>query len=505
MKVDYLDCLAKAGKLLNSTGNRLIKINTVLTMLIERAAIRNPVLMIRDKVTGRLNIELAPEMTEDERNDLNKSFGDYISRFPYRFAYELILSPDEAENIPFLQPERAGADESVFISRPIMGQDKNISLGLMIAFIKLGDDVKEKIKLLNVIADMLGFYLDMQDFNVEESYEPPHLGTPMPLDGVIGASPAMLRIGELVKKVSLSRASVFIRGESGVGKELIAKAIHKYSLRSRAPFVGVNCAALPDTLLESELFGHEKGAFTGALSAKKGRFELANGGTLFLDEIGDTSLNFQTKLLRVLQEGEFERLGGVRTIKVDVRVVCSTNVDIEEAVSREVFREDLFYRLNVVPIHVPPLRERREDIPALVNHFLVELNHEYGKSVRIREKDMRSLTRMDWPGNVRELLNFIHRAFVMERDGLIDIDTAINSLHRHETPAVRRAPAEPARTKTYRAQKTDVEREEVEAIKKALKAAKGVQVRAADSLGLSLRQLRYRIDKYGITVRKIWN
>lgn len=504
MRGNYLDFLIEAGKLLKSTGNRLIKINMVLTSLIERASIRNPALMVRDKVTGRLNIELAPEMTEEERNSVNKSLGDYISFFPYRFAYELILPPDEAGDVPIILPAHMRSGNLILISCPIIGQDKNLSLGILIAFVESGEAVNEKIKLINVIAGMTGFYLDTQDFNVQESYEPPRRDIPMALDGVIGESPAMKKIGEMVKKVSLSRASVFIQGESGVGKELVAKAIHKYSLRSRAPFVSVNCAAIPDTLLESELFGHEKGAFTGAIASKKGRFELANGGTIFLDEIGDTSLSFQTKLLRVLQEGEFERLGGHKTIRVDVRVVCATNLDVRGAIGGGAFREDLYYRLNVVPVRIPPLRERREDIPSLANHFLAKLNEEYGKSVRIRGEDIRALKEMDWPGNVRELQNFIHRSYVMAQGGFISLEH-ISGQPRHANSrklVISGFSAdEPAGERTTGGMTVD--KEEADAIQSALLASKGVQVKAAELLGISLRQLRYRIKKYGIKVRKI--
>jgi DNA-binding NtrC family response regulator len=230
---------------------------------------------------------------------------------------------------------------------------------------------------------------------------------------IISKNPRMREIIELAAEVASLRSTVFIRGESGTGKELVARAIHNSGDRASRPFVGVSCAALAETLLESELFGHEKGAFTGAAFQKKGKFELANGGTIFLDEIGDISPKLQVDLLRVLQERSFYRVGGSEEVHVDVRVIAATHVNLEEAVREGKFRDDLFYRLNVIEVRIPPLRERREDIPLLVQHFIERLSHELGKDVgEISECGLRLLLDYDWPGNVRELENAIERAMV---------------------------------------------------------------------------------------------
>jgi len=227
----------------------------------------------------------------------------------------------------------------------------------------------------------------------------------------------------LVKTVAKSNSTVLIQGESGTGKELIARAIHSTSPRSKCPFVAVSCAALPETLLESELFGHEKGAFTNAISLRKGKFELADKGTLFLDEVGDMSQNTQADLLRVLEEREFRRIGGSELIKVDVRVISATNKELEKLVKEEKFREDLYYRLNVVCIQVPPLRERREDIPLLVEHFLTKYSIENKKGIEFIDEDaLRLLMRYNWPGNVRELENVIERAVVVAKKDFIGPD-----------------------------------------------------------------------------------
>jgi len=232
-----------------------------------------------------------------------------------------------------------------------------------------------------------------------------------PFHGIVGESKKIKEIKNLIYKIADSKAAVLLMGESGTGKELFARAIHQCSERRNKPFVAINCAALPQTLLESELFGYEKGAFTGALKQKKGKFELANGGTLFLDEIGEMNLETQSKLLRVLQEKEYERVGGLKPIKVDIRIVSATNVDLEEAIKQGRFREDLYYRINVIPIEIPPLRERKEDIPMLAEYFLKVFNREYGKNIELISMEVLDIfMEYEWPGNARELKNIIESA-----------------------------------------------------------------------------------------------
>ncbi|GIV15045.1 MAG: acetoacetate metabolism regulatory protein AtoC [Armatimonadota bacterium] len=244
--------------------------------------------------------------------------------------------------------------------------------------------------------------------------QPQPASAALDLRGIVGNSEAMQKVYDMIQKVAASNATVLIRGESGTGKELVAKAIHHNSSRAKGPFIAVSCAALPETLLESELFGHEKNAFTGATAQKPGRFELAHKGTLFLDEIAEVTPAIQVKLLRVLQEHEFERLGGTKTIKVDVRLIAATNKDLEEMVRKNAFREDLYYRLHVIEIYLPPLRERKEDIPLLVEHFLKRYSGENGKRIKsVAPEAMDILMKYRWPGNVRELENTIERAVVL--------------------------------------------------------------------------------------------
>ena len=248
---------------------------------------------------------------------------------------------------------------------------------------------------------------------------------------MIGKTEKIQELFRLIKDVAATNTTVLIDGESGVGKELIANAIHYNSPRVKRPFVKVNCGVLAESLLESELFGHVRGAFTGAIKDKIGRFEMANGGTLFLDEIGDISLNMQLKLLRVLQEGEFERVGGTETLKVDVRIVAATNKDLKKAIKEGTFRQDLYYRLNVIPILVPPLRERREDIKYLVNHFIEKFNRVYGKSIReIEPRAMEIIENYDYPGNIRELENLIERIVVLDKKSKISVSDLPDSVRQ---------------------------------------------------------------------------
>jgi sigma-54 specific flagellar transcriptional regulator A len=241
--------------------------------------------------------------------------------------------------------------------------------------------------------------------------------------GVIGKSRAMISVFKLIERVADSDSTVLINGETGTGKGLVAKAIHESSYRRERPFVSINCGAIPENLLESELFGHVKGAFTGATSAKTGKFEVANGGTIFLDEIGDMSPDLQVKVLKVLEEREFEPVGGCKTIKADVRIIAATHRDLEEEVQKGTFREDLFYRLYVIPIQLPALRDRQVDIPLLVNHFIHKLNDEKATQIsHISDSAMKSFMEHQWPGNVRELANLMERLMVLKAEGVIEIE-----------------------------------------------------------------------------------
>ena len=361
-----------------------------------------------------------------------------------------------------------------------------------------GDDFQANVRLLGIIATMVAQAVKLDRLIQSERLELTsgnqrlrrQLKGRFDMHNMIGKSNAMQDVYGLIDQVADSKATVMVRGESGTGKDLIAHAIHYNSLRSEKPFVKVNCTALPETLLESELFGHEKGAFTGAIDRKIGRFEMANGGTLFLDEIGDFSLNLQVKLLRVIQFKEFERVGGHETIKANVRIIVATNKDLEAEIKNGLFREDLYYRINVFPIFLPPLRERKNDVMLLADHFLEKFAKENGKNInRISTPAIQMLTSYHWPGNIRELEN------CMERSVLLCNDDVIRS--EHMPPSLQMAKTE-GHSDEKRSFTEIIENKECELIVEALKRNDGKQRRAAVELGITERILGYKIKKYGI-------
>jgi DNA-binding NtrC family response regulator len=333
--------------------------------------------------------------------------------------------------------------------------------------------------------------LDVHNLREENRSLREALGKRYAHPNVVARSAKMQEVLATVERVAPTNSTVLLGGESGVGKDLIARAIHEKSRRARGPFLKINSTAIPENLLESELFGYEKGAFTGAAASKPGKFELADKGTLFLDEIGDVPPVTQVKLLRVLQEREFERLGGTRTIKVDVRLIAATNRDLREALEQGTFREDLYYRLNVVPIDIAPLRERREDIPDLVSLFISRFAGDSGKPVEsITPEAMQILVNYHWPGNVRELQNIIERACALAKGSVLDVA----DIHLDTRPAKTANDAS-----GFLPDGTTLEQWEDEMVQEALRRANGNKSQAARLLGLSRNALRYRLSKIGIS------
>ena len=312
-------------------------------------------------------------------------------------------------------------------------------------------------------------------------------------ENIIGKSNKMQDIYALIENIAQSNITVLIQGESGTGKEMIARAIHNASLRRDKPFITVSCGAIPETILESELFGHEKGAFTGAIARKEGRFEMADKGTLFMDEIAEMSLKSQVDLLRVLQEREFRRVGGTEVIKVDVRIIAATNKDLDKEVERGRFREDLYYRLHVVPINLPPLRERHEDIPLLVRHFLEKYNTQYNRKIKeVSPSTFNILLQYDWPGNVRQLEHVIEHTILMTKGEIIQARNLPEKLQRKSKIKTDDTVLEGENLNF----KENVEKFKKQSIIKALQSAQGVKKEAARILGISPRNLSYFIRKY---------
>lgn len=329
---------------------------------------------------------------------------------------------------------------------------------------------------------------------MENEYLKGELAQKFPIADFVGQSPAMCSIFDKIRQIAPSSATVFIRGESGTGKELVARAIHSQSPRRDHPLVRVNCAALSAGVLESELFGHERGAFTGADKRRVGRFEMADGGTLFLDEVSEMDLNLQGKLLRVLQEKEFERVGSSETISVDVRILASSNRDLEKCIDEGTFRHDLYYRLNVVTVDLPALRERKEDIRPLAKHFLIKYNREEGTKIKaIADPALDLLEAYDWPGNVRELENTIERAIVLGRDEVIDAAHMAECLPRRAMGAAPATAVAAARAVFSPRLLDDVEREHVAAM---LAHFSGARAKTAEALGISERSLRDRLKRW---------
>ncbi len=340
---------------------------------------------------------------------------------------------------------------------------------------------------------VIGKELDTQRVRDENRELREALGKRYHYKNIVARSARMQQVLAMVERVAPTNSTVLLGGESGAGKDLIARAIHQNSRRTSGPFIKINSTAIPDTLFESELFGFEKGAFTGAVASKPGKFELADKGTLFLDEIGDVPGPIQVKLLRVLQEREFERLGGTKTFKVDVRLIAATNKDLRAALEQGTFREDLYYRLNVVPIDVPPLREHKEDIPELVDHFLTKFTNDNGKDIHgITPAALKILTDFHWPGNVRQLENTIERAVALSSGKVIDMnDIYLDSASaRSNAAAAAAAPVLP--------EGVTLEQWEDEIIREALRRASGNKSQAARMLGLSRNALRYRLTRMGV-------
>jgi Nif-specific regulatory protein len=388
---------------------------------------------------------------------------------------------------------------------------------------------EDDLQLLTMVAGLIGQSIllnqqvtnDREQLLQEKSRLQKELGGKYSLENVVGQSKRMKEVFADVHMAAPGKSTILLRGESGTGKEVIAKSIHFLSSRKNKPFIKVNCAALTESLLESELFGHEKGAFTGAIQDRVGRFEQANGGTLFLDEIGDVSPTFQVKLLRVLQEREFERVGGNSTIKVDVRIICATNRNLEEAVNKGDFRSDLYFRINVISIHLPPLRERKEDIPLLVEKIIARFNRDSNARVGITPEAMHVLTHCHWPGNVRELENCVERFATMSRTNLIrevDIPCQTNqclssTLWKYQ-PTGGVIPIAPvAETPLYSSKSSvqeipqDGEDEQLsqterEQLINAMERSGWVQAKAARLLNLTPRQMGYALKKYNIEVKR---
>jgi Nif-specific regulatory protein len=467
------------------------------------AAVRGAVALL-DERTGDLHVRAGLGLAGDGQS-IRYHVGEGITG-QVAASGESIVVPEISQDPRFLhraasRRERRGGELS-FVCVPILLHRRPVgTLSIEIPH-RPERDFERLLKFLRIVASMISqavrihrlLETERQRLVSENAQLRQELLQRYDFSDMVGASGPMRQLYEEMARVAGTNTTVLIRGESGTGKELIAQAIHYHSPRARKPLIKVNCAALPETLVESELFGHEKGAFTGAQARKKGRFELAHGGTIFLDEIGELSPAIQVKLLRVLQEREFERLGGTQPVSTDVRVIAATNRDLEKALADGGFREDLYYRLNVFPIFIPPLRERRSDVLPLADHFAEKYAREHGKSIkRISTTAIDMLASYHWPGNVRELENTIERAVLMA-DGEV--------IHGHHLPPTLQT-AEATGTVVQASLGGAVEAFERGLIEDALKTSRGNRAKAARLLSTTERVVSYKVRKYGIDPRRL--
>jgi Nif-specific regulatory protein len=498
-KILELTTLYEVAKLASSSLDLDSTLGSILHTLSVFLEMRRGTLTLLDTVTGVLQVRASYGLSASEMKRGKYRVGEGVTGKVFETGRPFII-PDVKKEPLFLNRTGSRGDikkENIsFIGVPVKVRNKVIGVLSVDRLFSVSVNYEEDVRLLNIVASIIGqavllhgmINAEREKLVQENSRLKEELGRRYSLPNIIGGTDTMQEVFRVVEAVSKSQSTVLIRGESGTGKELIAKAIHYQSGRSKGPYIKFNCAAIPEGLLESELFGHEKGAFTGAIAQKKGRFELAQGGTIFLDEIGDLPLALQPKMLRVLQEREFERVGGDRTIKADIRIIAATSRDLEKLLEKGAFREDLYFRLNVVPVFIPPLRDRREDIPELVKHFVEKYCRETGKEHRFTEDALSSLLDYSWPGNVRELENVIERTVVMSSKDVIDssgVRLVTTPVHAAEQAAHGLAKA--------------VEDIELRSLKEALARTGWRQAAAARMLGITPRQVGYKIRKYGLT------
>lgn len=492
--------LYEITKALASSMDLRESLQQVMEILAEKKGMHNGTVTIIDPVSANLEIEVAQGMTAEARKRGKYQVGEGITGRVVASGAPIVV-PQISEEPRFLNRTRSRGDLRQkmvsFICVPIKQGQRTIGALSVDREYREGLDYDNDLRFLTIISGLIAQSVtrilavneERRKLERENVLLRNELRGKYQIGNIISNSSRMQEVFEMIYRVADSNATVLLRGESGTGKTLVAKAIHYNSKRAKKSFVAVNCSALPETLLESELFGHEKGAFTGANSVKKGRFEQAEGGTLFLDEIGDLSHAVQVKLLNVVQDREFQRLGGVKPIKCNVRLVTATHKDLEKAVESGHFREDFYYRLNVFPIYLPPLRERRTDILLLAEYFLKKYCNENDKQIsRISTPAIDLLMQYHWPGNVRELQN------CMERAVLICDEDAIKSFHL--PPTLQSSESVSDRNPLSLA--TAVENFERELIIDALKSAKGNQTKTAKLLDTSLRIINYKIHKYAI-------
>jgi len=498
-----LPLLFDISSLLNKSNDIKDVMLPILELMSKYMGVRRCMITILNRETSKIYIEEGYGINREIKDNVLYSLGEGIIGEVVKTGSAIVI-PDIEKDKRFLN--KTGLDlskykEVSFICVPIKAEDDTIG---SLSIHRLNDEnysFLQDNKILSIIGSLIANALKVRQDKLEEidrlksEYEKLNsvLKTQKNPENIIGNSGKMQEVYQLIYSVAPTNATVLIRGESGVGKELIAEAIHNHSLRKDKPFIKVNCAALPENLIESELFGHEKGSFTGADIQRKGRFELADGGTIFLDEIGDLPMQIQVKLLRVIQQREFDRVGGIKTFKTDVRIVAATNRDLENSIKDNSFREDLYYRLNVFPIYVPPLRDRKNDIPGLVDYFIEKFNkNNLKKIIRVSSTAIDLFMLYHWPGNIRELENSVERASILSSDGVIRSSNLPPTLQT----------AESSDTERKGNLESVIEGVERQMIIDTLISTRGNLTKTAEILGITERIMGLRIKKYQINPRQ---
>jgi Nif-specific regulatory protein len=502
-KIEEITLLYEITKTLNVTLDLKKSLYKVLDILASSTGMVRGTVTILNPVRNEIHIEVAHGLTKLAMQKGKYKPGEGITGRVIETGKALLV-PKISEEPMFLNrtATRKAADEKElsFMCVPVKKSGEVVGALSVDRPYDESYSLKDGKRLLSIVATMIAQHVinletiqrEKEQLRDENRRLRQELSNRFRINNIIGNSNKMREVFQMISQVSRSNATVLIRGESGTGKELTANAIHYNSLRAKNPFVKVNCAALPTNLIESELFGHEKGAFTGAIRQKRGKFELANKGSIFLDEIGSVGLDVQVKLLRVLQEKEFERVGGYETIKADVRIIAATNKNLEQTVEEETFRSDLYYRLNVFPIYMPPLRERKTDILLLADFFLEKYAQENNKDIRrFSTPAIDMLMQYHWPGNVRELENCIERAVLLCEEGVI---------HSYHLPPTVQT-AEESDTLPGRSLEDTMANLEREVIVDALKTTRGNMAKAAQLLKTTERKFAYKAKKHGVDFR----
>ncbi len=506
-KFEELSLLFEISQILDQSMDLKLVIHPVLKAVTDHLGMYRGAITLLNRQTGEIFIEAAYGLSNSQRERGRYVLGEGITGKVVQGG-QLKIIPRIADDPDFLNKTGARKGqkqkEISFICVPIKIGNETIGAFSVDRPIGAEQELEEDARVLSVVSSLIAQAVKVRQNIMEEKRRLQEENTRLHQElrarykpsNIIGNSKSMQAVFDMIAQVSRSEATVLIRGESGTGKELVAQAIHYNSPRASRPFIKVNCAALPETVIESELFGHEKGAFTGAISMRKGRFELANGGTIFLDEIGDLSPILQVKMLRVLQEKEFERVGGNETIRANVRIITATNRNLEQLLESNEFREDLYYRLNVFPIHIPPLRDRKSDILLLTDHFVEKYSEQNHSPIRrISTPAIDLLMNYHWPGNVRELENCIERAVLLSVDEVI---------HSHHLPPSLQS-AESTDTVVTGSLQESLDNLERELLMDALKSTKGNMAKAARLLKISERIMGLRVNKHAIEPRVFRN